>query len=309
MLEEIFKDQQRTLCIESRIDRPDPPYIPLFFYHVPRTGGISFYHALSGAIRFVNNQADRLGALGSDTEVLRFDAPRPDRHHFRAGYALVASHNAFGFHRKFRQSFLLTTIIRDPFGRVRSDYTYTCMRRQKTGSEEEFRASFRSEININRAVKQLAGHTHFDQPAPPDIYLRAIDTLTEQFHSYVTHHEISALIGLYLSYYRLPNIIMDRINTTTPDYRLAADACRGELDALNDQDVRLYDFVRNQPRRPDLGLCSRASHPVTVILNEVSNTDRSVTRWVGIDTARLARLIEDNQGSASSLTIPLNSAP
>ncbi len=303
MLEEIFKDGQRTVCVESRIDRPDFPYAPLFFYHVPRTGGLSFYHALSGAIRFVNKRADRLGASGPDTEVLRLDEPRPGRHYFRADYALVASHNAFGFHRKFRQAFLLTTIIREPFGRVRSDYTYTCMRRQSPGNEEEFRASFRSEININRAVKQLAGHTHFEQPAPPDLYRRAIDTLSGQFHSYVTHHDISSLIGLYLSYYRLPNVVMDRINTTTSAYHLAAEACRDELEALNAQDLRLYEFVRAHPRRPDLGLRSNASHPVTVILNEVSNTDRSVACGRGVDTARLARLIEENQGHASALTL------
>ena len=161
MLEALFTAPDRTVCVESRIDRPDPPYRPLFFYHVPKTGGLSFVIALSAAHDFVNKRADRLGALGSDRKVERFDEAPPHRRCYQDGYALLVSHGGFGLHRRFRQQFLLTTILRDPFGRVRSDYTYNGMRRQRPVSASGFEAMLRDESNCNRSVKQLAQLTLF----------------------------------------------------------------------------------------------------------------------------------------------------
>ena len=308
MLEELFRDRQRTMCVESRIDRLDPPYRPLFFYHVPKTGGLSFYTAVRNAIRYACKYPDRLGALGADSETQRIDSGLPHRSLYQADFALIASHHAFGFHRRFRQNFLLTAVVRDAVGRVRSAYTYTGMRERRPVSGAAFVASFRSEININRGVKQLAGQTRFDQPAAPGLFERAIENLTRDFHSYCTHHDIARLIGLYLSYYRLPNVVMDRINTTQPEYRLDSEPYRAEIEALNDQDGRLYQFVQAAPRFPDLGLVSSASHPVTVIINETANDKQSEVVAIGVDTTRLAALVAGSREiGLAGLIIPMES--
>ncbi len=307
MLEELFTDTDRTLCVDSRIDGPELPYAPLFFYHVPKTGGLSFYVALRSAIGFASKYEDRLGALGTETAVHRIDESVPHRRLFQVGYALIASHHAFGFHRKFRQSFQLTTIIRDPLGRVRSEYTYTSMRRQQPVSSAGFEASFRAEVNINRAVKQLGGQARLDQPASPDLHRRAMENLERFFQSYVTHHDITRLIGFYLSAYRLPNVVMERINTTSPAYRLEVGRYRDEIESLNRQDLRLYEFVRDQPRLPVSGSVSGPSrgHPTTVMVNETGNIDQSEVLVIGADTEQLAALIRRNQGRASGLIIPV----
>jgi hypothetical protein len=306
MLEALFTAPDRTVCVESRIDRPDPPYRPLFFYHVPKTGGLSFFVALCAANTFVNKRGDRLGALGPDTRVERFDEPPPHRRDYQEAYALLVSHGAFGLHRRFRQSFLLTTIVRDPFGRVRSDYTYNSMRKGRPVSGPGFEAMLRDEANRNRGVKQLAGQDRFDQPASPGLYEKAVETLDRAFHSFGTHQDVSRLIGLYLSYYRLPNILMDRVNTTTPAYQLDATPWRAEIEARNDQDLLLYEYVRANRRIPELALASPACHPVTVIVNEVDNSDRSASHGIGVDTARLARLVAENCGRANRLAITLD---
>ncbi len=306
MLEALFSDPNRTLCVESRIDRPDPPYRPLFFYHVPKTGGLSFFVALSAAINFANKRADRMGALGPDTRIDRFDEPPPHRRDYQAAYAALASHASYGLHHRFRQSFLLTTIVRDPLGRVRSDYTYNSMRHRRPVSGAGFEAMLRDEINTNRSVKQLGGLSRFDQPAPPGLYEQAIETLDRAFHAFGTHQDVSRLIRLYLSYYRLPNILMDRVNTTTPAYQLDATPWRAEIEARNQQDLRLYEYVRAHRRFPELGETSAACHPVTVIINEVDNSDRSASRGLGVDTARLAQMVEQNRGRASGLAISLD---
>ncbi len=306
MLEELFTDTERTLCVESRIDGLAAPYAPLFFYHVPKTGGLSFYVALRSAIGFANKYEDRLGALGTETAVHRIDEAMPHRRLFQAGYALIASHHAFGFHRKFRHPFLLTTIVRDPLGRVRSEYTYTSMRRQRPVSAAGFEASFRAEENINRAVKQLGGQSRLDLPAPPDLFRRAIDNLEQHFHSYVTHHAIVPLVSCYLSRYRLPNVVMERINTTSPTFRLDAGPWRAEIEARNQQDLHLYDFVRAHPRLPVTIPTPQRSHPTTVMVNETGNIEQSEVLVIGVSTEQLAALIRDNQGRASGLIIPVD---
>ncbi len=305
MLEELFDDHDRTMCVESRIDRPDTPYRPLFFYHVPKTGGMSFYAALRGAIALSSKYPDRLGALGPDTSVHRIDEDMPHRRFYQASYALLASHHSFGFHCKFRQTFLLTTIIRDPLGRVRSEYTYTSMRRRQAVSAAGFCKSFRKESNINRAVKQVAGHNLLDRPAPPELCELAIEILQEHFHSYATHRNISRLVACYLSYYRLPNIVINRINATTSEYCLDAEPFRKEVDALNEQDMKLFKFVSEHPRLPMPNMTSLKCHQATVIINETANTEQSEVLSIGVDTGQLAELIRDNRGSAAGLVIPV----
>jgi len=122
----------------------------------------------------------------------------------------------------------------------------------------------------------------------------------------VTHHTISRLISFYLSLYRLPNVVMERINTTSPAYRLDASPWRDEIETLNQQDLKLYDFVRTQPRLPSPATTTaRQNHPTTVIVNETGNVEQSEVLVIGVGTEQLAAFIRQNQGQASGLVIPV----
>ena len=46
MLSDLFTDTGRTLAVDSRIDGPEPACAPLFFYHVPKTGGTYVHEVL-----------------------------------------------------------------------------------------------------------------------------------------------------------------------------------------------------------------------------------------------------------------------
>jgi hypothetical protein len=117
---------------------------------------------------------------------------------------------------------------------------------------------------------------------------------------------VAALIGLYLSRYRLPNVVMERINTTSPAYRLDAEPWRDEIETLNRQDRHLFDFVRDRPRLPVPVPLPGRNHPTTVMVNETGNDDQSEVLVIGVDTERLAAAIRQNQGLASGLTIPVD---
>ena len=270
MLEKAFRNRPQFMCIGSRIEHADQPFAPLFFYHVPKTGGLSFFTAMRSAMGAAAAFGDRSVELrGNASRGMRMDGPVCDAGLFEEDFGVIASHLSFGFHRNFRQDFRLATIVRDAVGRVCSDYTYTSMRRQEAVSGDRFQAHFRQERNINRATKQLAGQVNLDEPASADLLDRAIANLEGNFEAFVTHQQINDLIRYYLSVYKLPNVLMDRLNVTLPAYRLDPAPWKGEIIGLNAADYRLYQYVRDHARLPRLELTGDRCHGRTVIINGI----------------------------------------
>jgi hypothetical protein len=255
----------------SRVDHDAIADTALFFYHVPKTGGISFFTAL----RYAWLEGLRATGEGTRPEMFRYDDSARDRPVAGRHYTLVGSHKAFGAHLKFDQKFLFTTIIREPVARITSQYTYQCMRENRPVSPAGFESTLRSEENTNRAVKQLAGHSRYGVPARPAALEAALDTLERQFDSYVDHQWCDRLTEYYLSLYRLPNVQVDRLNRTTAPFKFDSSPYRDEILERNRFDRQLADQVRNHPRLPELTSRSEALHPLTVIIRETGNDRRS----------------------------------
>ena len=86
------------------------------------------------------------------------------------------SHLNYGSHQDFHQDFNLATMLREPFKRALSNYTYSCMRKQQKPSIDGFKAYFREPEQINMMNKQLT---------PDPLQINAQNTfknLSENFH-------------------------------------------------------------------------------------------------------------------------------
>jgi hypothetical protein len=255
----------------SRIDHDAIADTALFFYHVPKTGGVSFFTAL----RYAWLEGFRAAGDGPRPEMFRYDDSSRDRPVAGRHYTLVGSHKAFGAHLKFGQPFLLTTILRDPVARLTSEYTYQCMRRGQPVSAAGFEGVLRREDNTNRAVKQLGGHSRYGVAARPTTLEAALDILDRHFDSYVDHQWCDRLTEYYLSHYKLPNVEVDRLNSTTVPFKFDSTPYRDEIMERNRFDRDLAEHVRNHPRLPGLTSRSDALHPLTVIIRETGNDTRS----------------------------------
>ncbi len=267
----------------SHIDHDATAETALFFYHVPKTGGVSFFTAL----RYAWREHFRASGEGARPEIFRYDdsalhKPAQGRH-----YVLVGSHKAFGAHLKFEQRFIFTTILRDPVARLTSEYTYRCMRLGQPVSQSGFESVLRSEENTNRAVKQLSGHSRYGVAARSATLETALETLDRHFDSYVDHNLCDRLTEYYLSLYKLPNIEIDRLNSTTAPFKFDPSPYRDEIIERNQLDQHLADHVRAHPRLPELTSRSDALHPLTVIIRETGNETRSEGVAHAVPTSQL----------------------
>jgi hypothetical protein len=271
----------RVLCARSRAGYEPVPEDGLFFYHVPKSAGVTFFTALRYAITLGRPAGPTLA------ECFRFDEALPSAFHLERNYRLVASHLPYGVHDRFRHPRLLTTLVREPVGRVRSAYTYDCMRRGEPVSAAGFEAVLRSEEALNRTVKQLTGLAPEQPLADPAQWKRAVDTLIGNFHSYVGTDRVAGLIEAYLSLYRLPNVAMPPLNTTRPEFRLDETSHAAEILERNRQDQALFEYVRDHPRLPDPPAAGAGLHAATVVITENDSTTRTEGRARCFPTAEI----------------------
>lgn len=278
---------------------------PLFFYHIPKTGGLSFYGALARSIGLVNRYPGRMGVPWDETDILRLDEKGYHRSVYRGRYVLVGTHLPFGLHQKFIQKFKLVTIVRDPVGRVRSDYTYTAHLNDGGVSSAGFAEFFRREENINRCTKQLSGQGQWGGAAAGGLANRAIENLERDFSAYVTHKKISAVSSFYLTYYHLPNVVMDTLNVTPPEYMIDPEPFRDEILSLNREDQEVYEFVQGNPRIPQVGSVTKNNHPVSLIIKNQPHGRLVGTLSFSVATSDLIRYVSAHPGDACDLNVLL----
>lgn len=281
-------DLSRSTCADGCIGPGEPCNQPLFFYHLPRTGGMSFFQSIQCAMLATHRCGGPGGApaQGAEPNILRIDVP-PDSRTIRGGpYAFVATHQPFGCHLRFRQRFLLTTLLRDPVDRALSKFTYDAMRGNGASSEDRFHAAIAEESNCNAMVKQLAGLHSADVITDSALWERAVENLEKQFDTFATAGDIRALTEYYLSLYHLSNLVSERINATQPNYRLVlSDAARSAAAERNGQDCLLFEYVRSHPR--SLPRPSGPLHPLTTVVYEKENAARFAGGFTAIATADL----------------------
>lgn len=277
-------------------------FSPVMFYHIPRTGGLSFYSLLRVSLSETIGQLQARGAPVAVPLMDRFDREDAEARGDIHDYALVATHNAFGFHRRFRHAFLFVTIGRHPVARVASDYAYNCLRRDTSPDPQAFAAFFRAESAINRATKQLAGQQDGTRPVTAGGLERALDHLRQRFYAYVPDDQVTALTSHFLSRFHIANVLSDRINATRPRDRLDVAPWAGEIAALNHLDVALFEAITAAPRLPTPApAAAPALHPLTVIFQQSPDPRKAAGRSRVMDTGQLLRILQDDPARAADL--------
>jgi len=245
-----------------------------YIYHLPKTGATTVYSSLRSSFgthfKILQN-----GIPGyRPPHVDRIDEARAlEVECFPLPNALIASHHPYGFHKKFTNQFKLITVLRDPYRRVLSSYTYDCMRQDILPSPEGFVELYRSEENRNMMTKQLSGLARPDVADPEDVQ-KAIDYLTQDFFIYGTTRHISKIISTLLKMNKMPNVICDHLNKTEDKYLMDGSEFEQEIRELNALDQELFVFVESNPRVDiDLGEAENPlpPHPLTVLIKEVEN--------------------------------------
>ncbi len=223
---------------------------PLFFYHLEKAGGLAVTAALQVAVT-VSRQLGR-----GHMDNLRFhadDAIVPQ--------ALTAMRTApcpfttyvgkpgvgtFGVHREAARDWVLMTLLREPVGRLISNYYYLLRRGLRPGpaSEADFRAYIRAPENVNYQCQML---TPVPAPEDPETLLaRARDSLAT-FHVVGTTETLEeTLLGVW-SAYGFPAFLSPVIHAGgTRPVDLAP--LRDEVEALNQADMALYQTAQATTR-------------------------------------------------------------
>lgn len=234
---------------------------PYFFYHIPKTGGMSFHTLAHSCWRLVAAQT------GVPAVVARLDSLAEARERMRTPSVLLSTHLPYGIHRQLPGEPRLVTFLRDPVDRVRSAYTYSRMRSGRRATVSEFLLFAQEEENRNAMTKQLAGVGE-DYVADRGDLETAQDNLLHNFYMFDAIDHAKPMFEHYIAVCGLFNVISNRINQTTAPYRIDAQQYRAAVAEQNRLDVELFDWVRANARLPQDAVNRPLVHPTTVVIAE-----------------------------------------
>ena len=280
----------------SAISHGEQPKRAIFFYHCPKTGGMTINHALQHALACLSAVQQQNLFLGRVDDI---NVPPGKR--VAKPSAFVATHLPFGAHRKIGQEFDLITVLRDPVARVVSGYTYTCMRQDKKPDPGEFREYLALPENVNGMVRQLSGSECRQTLGDADLK-QAIENLQRHFVIYVTTGHIPSLISAYLSRFRAPNVLMENANQTLSEYKMDHAPFDEEIRHLNALDMALFDFVRDSPRLNDVHSLDECVSPMTLFVDEVEKRAATVTHAYCHKTEKVPELLESSVDALRQIT-------
>ena len=263
----IGESSDSLLFFPSFTDMLDVRRRPVFFYHLQKTGGTSLFAVLRFAHKqFMNSYPDKsisklsLGRLDSVNTVSDFT---------RQDYLFYASHLPFGIHlESTRQNPDLITFVRDPYLRVKSLYTYRCMRAQTHPTEQGFKQFIESDMVHNYQVKQL-GLENTDH----DYYRQVLDS---QFYAFAPDSMVNYMTSVLLSQFGFASTLTERLNETVPEYQLDSDCYEAEVRSLNAKDEILFTQVAREPKLPAFNLTQENRlHPDFMALKETEKVTSS----------------------------------
>ncbi|WMN59389.1 sulfotransferase family 2 domain-containing protein [Pseudoalteromonas xiamenensis] len=265
---------------------------PVFFYHVEKSGGITFSNTLGFSLQSKNMHAYRID-IDEELERLKIHAPK---------LSLISTHSKFGVHSELNLTKLrLVTFLREPFARVLSDYTYTCMRASEKPSLEGFGKHFRQPRLHNLMTKQLCPLEYFEGAST-----QAFENLKANFFAFGTSAHIDAMLDLLITQFDLPNVLTARLNTTTPKYKLVADEFKEEVLELNSDDAKLFELVTKQPRIPTLELPNEfVVDESTILLHEFEKETKSLTSAKMYPTSAVYEAFSRAKASGVKLSIEM----
>ncbi|AWL11691.1 hypothetical protein HMF8227_01210 [Saliniradius amylolyticus] len=274
---------------------------PIFFYHVPKTGGISLTNIfqLSGHLQNLLAKGRPLQYLSAGAQVRLGGQSDMDsllaqlRQHPNAKCSWLSGHVSFGMHKQFPQPVELVTIVRDPVKRVKSSYTYQCMRAQEQPSVEGFKAFIAEPDNQNLMVKQLnpSGPEAVEQPGFDGSV--AAHQVLEQFDTVGITEDIHAIQEYYLSRKQLPCVIYETFNQTLDKYKLDLSSFDDELESLNAIDRLFFNTIRDHRRLPKQLDENMSLNPLTAGCFEVEKEKRSQQSFLPVGTKHLHKQLEE----------------
>ena len=265
--------------IVSRVEHSEPPTLPVFFYHLPKTGGISFSTSLAYAWK-EHGAENLISRIGNEQHLNAINNQVIQGKDVK----LVSSSNLnYGAHKRISTKFNLVAFFREPYSRIISHYSYLCMRERKIPKEKEFREFFTDIENVNLMTKRICTESinNNEQVSAQ----AAVNNLQKNFHAYANCKDVNRIIEYYLSVNRLPNIFMERINKTSPEYVFDGSQYKDEIIALNQEDVSLYNFVNENPRIPILNAINDNVSISTVVLYEKINKRKTSSISMTINTS------------------------
>jgi hypothetical protein len=279
------------IFMRNRAFSPDVKVPRLMFYHIPKTGGLYVYNALGSALLLLSQLAKASHPRFPGFEMARIDS-REDMGRVSSLW-LVGTHLPYGWHLDYKSAppYQLFTLVRDPFERVLSNYTYNCMRGGKKPSAAEFLEFAALPENCDTMVRHFCGGT---PDSRPDV-AHALGILERDFLAYDTVEHIPDMIEGLLTYANLPNVMVGgKINYTMDEYKLDAAELRPQIEALNRADVEFYAEIQAHPRRLPIP-AAEGYHPATVLLRESGASEGSQTRIQSVKTDLLLDRITRSQ--------------
>ncbi|MCC7271192.1 MAG: sulfotransferase family 2 domain-containing protein [Alphaproteobacteria bacterium] len=251
-----------------------PEETPLFFYHLPKTGGTTVDGVLT-ALAAVRRRSFQL----LPRKIGMREAAFPD-HLRKSESALVfAGHCLFGMHTELGVRVNLCTVLRHPVERVVSEYLWTCRfyGRAAKVSETDF-SDYLDNIAVpNLMTRLLIGSHEIAWGATA----RAMEHLAS-FYLVGSTARLDAFLGALLSSYGGPNVRMTRAKEERNPAKAALAARFAEtIAARNRHDVALYAHGERH-------LFGRADEMLAAFTTP--NPDDVVVRTVGAKSFELGRL-------------------
>lgn len=281
-----FAQGRNLSFFESSANHSEQQKRGLFFYHCPKTGGMTITYALQHALSCLSSVQKQKLFLGRIDNI----SPPPGQR-VAMPSAFVVTHLPFGTHQKIAQNFDLMTVLRDPVARVTSGFTYSCMRRGEKPRPDRFRHFFTAPENINVMVQQLSGGED-GRALGEASFKRAIEHLHRHFALFVTTRHIPELISAYLSRFRAPNVLMANANRTLPEYRIDSAPFEEEIRELNALDAALFNFVRENPRLEEVRKEDETVSPMTVFIDEVERHAATAAKSYHHTTQNMPTLLQ-----------------
>lgn len=286
-----MKFLDNLIFMPNRAWTPEVKVPRLMFYHLPKTGGSYVYNSLSGALLLLSQIIAANNPRFPGFKYDRID--KPEAKEWLKHLWLVATHLPYGWHFDYQPQppFQLFTLVRDPFERVLSDYTYTCMRLGKRTTVGEFIDFAAMEENRNIMVRHFCGG-NVDSPLDVTTVIRMLE---RDFLAYDTTEHIPQLIEGLINHANLPNVMVQgKINYTLDEYKLDAADLRPRIEAENRADLELYSEIQAHPRRLPIPT-GENYHPATILMQETGGSEGSMTLFQSVATAQLLETVVQSQ--------------
>jgi len=238
--------------IIKRYKLPNNKFSKLFFFHVPKCGGLSIARSLGvtiphlrilGALHDIPNEYNNLNlvkqriqnanksyGINLDSYLSSEIFQKTKKLHNK--YPFISGHIPFNKYEISQDTFVFS-VLRDPVSRSISNYLFFKKRVQENFSLNEL---YEKKFLLPNMMTSF-----FSSIEEPDINI-AIKNI-KQINMIVDINQIKDLLGYIISLFKLPNMVLTSINETKSKYELSDKEMILIMDN-NKLDIKLYDLAK-----------------------------------------------------------------